>query len=427
MTYEESLDYLASLNAFGINLGLARIEKLLELMDHPEKKIKTVHVAGTNGKGSTTAMLAAILTAAGIKTGMYTSPHLVHYTERIVVDGQEISHGDFGKSIWHTRTFVEKIIAEGLEHPTEFEVLTAAAFYYFAACGVEYAVIEVGLGGLLDSTNVLIPEVSVITNVTLDHTDKCGSTVEEIAYHKSGIIKKGIPVVTGAKGQALEVIKKISQEKSSPCYIYGRDFSAGFLGIEGERQKIMVKLEQKEQPAEFLINLLGRHQINNCAAAVMAAMILGENEKRITLSAIANGLMEVQWPGRFEVLSGQPVMIIDGAHNPDGVRALRENLDEFCAGKELVFLLGILQDKDVKTMVSTLIRYQDQVVVTAPLSQRAGKPEAVAREIKARHVEVAYSIDEGLLRAKALAGKDGILCIAGSLYLIGAVRKIICR
>ena len=426
MTYEESLAYLANLTKFGINLGLARIEKLLELMDHPERKFKTIHVAGTNGKGSTTAMLASILRSSGIKTGMYTSPHLSAYTERMIVNGKEITPDEFGKVIAYTSRYMDKIVAQGLGHPTEFEVLTAAAFYYFAACGVEYAVIEVGLGGLLDSTNVIMPEISVITNVTLDHTDKCGNTVREIAHHKSGIIKKNVPVITGAQGEALDVIKNISQKSAATCYVYREDFSATFLEMEGECQRIMVAVGTERKAVPFLVNLLGGHQVDNCAVAVMTAMVLGKNEKRIDISAIEKGLLTVRWPGRFEVMPGRPTVIIDGAHNPDGIRALRENLDRFCKGKKIVFLLGILQDKDVKTMVTTLIRSQDKVVVVAPMSERAGKPEIVAREIKAEHVEVASSIEEGVKRAKLLAGEDDILCVAGSLYLIGAVRKIIC-
>lgn len=427
MNYEESLAYLANLNKFGINLGLARIEKLLELMDHPERKFKTIHVTGTNGKGSTTAMLTSILTAAGVKTGMYTSPHLVQYTERISVNGQEIPLDQFAQAIEYTSGFVDKIIAYGFDHPTEFEVLTAAAFHYFAICEVEYAVIEVGLGGLLDSTNVLLPEVSIITNVTLDHTDKCGSTIGEIARHKSGIIKQGVPVVTAATGAALDIIKSISREKSAECYVYEQDFFARFLGIVEHHQEIMMELAEAKTIGKFAINLLGVHQINNSAVAIMAAIILGKNERRIDLSAVEKGLFKVRWPGRFEVVSGQPTIIIDGAHNPDGARVLRENLDQFYGEKAIVFLLGILQDKDVKTIVHTLIRFKDKVVVVAPVSERAGKPEVVAREIQAEYVETATSISEGLERAKVLAGSDGVLCVAGSLYLIGTARKIICK
>ncbi len=427
MTYEESLLYLEQLCKFGINLGLTRIEKLLELMDHPEKKFKTIHVTGTNGKGSTTAMLASILKAANIKVGMYTSPHLASYTERMMVNGKEASPSQFAQAIEYTSRFVQVIIDEGLEHPTEFEVLTAAAFYYFAASGVEYAVIEVGLGGLLDSTNVIVPEIAVITNVTLDHLDKCGKTISDIATHKAGIIKRGVPVVTAARGEALDIIKKISQEKAAPIYLYDQDFSAQFAGSVEHRQNVIVKVQKKNMEETFLVNLLGHHQVDNCAVAIMTVLIVAEKEERITVSAIRQGLYEVCWPGRFEVITGQPTIIIDGAHNLDGARGLRKNLDEFYPKQPIIFLLGILKDKDVTGIVKTLIRSNDTVVVVAPLSERAGEPEEIAREIKGCYVEIATSITEGVERVRMLAGKNGVACIAGSLYLVGAARQVICR
>jgi len=425
MTYDESLIYLENLCKFGINLGLTRIEKLLELMDHPERRFKTIHITGTNGKGSTTAMLTAILTSAGIKTGMYTSPHLWDYTERIVVDGLPISPCQFAEAIEYTSQFVDQIIQDGLEHPTEFEVLTAAAFHHFASCGVEYAVIEVGLGGLLDSTNVIVPEVAVITNVTLDHIDKCGNTIADIAKHKAGIIKEGVTVVTGAQGEALRIIRAAAREKTAVLYVFGQEFSANFAGLVKHQQKVTIKTT--EEVGTFLVNLLGHHQVDNCALAVMTAMQLGKKEERITLVTIQKGLAEVCWPGRFEVIPGDPTLIIDGAHNLDGARILRKNLDTFYAGKEIVFLLGILQDKDVKGIVNSLIRCNDKVVVVAPMSERAGNPKDIAREIEAAHIETAESIREGLSQAYQLAGEEGILCIAGSLYLIGSARKIICE
>ena len=428
MTYEESLMYLDNLCKFGINLGLARIEKLLELMDHPERRFKTIHVTGTNGKGSTTAMLASILTAAGIKTGMYTSPHLASYTERMMIDGLEASPTQFGSAIEYTSQFVDQIVAQGLGHPTEFEVLTAAAFHYFRVCGVEYAVIEVGLGGLLDSTNVIVPEISVITNVTLDHIDKCGSTITDIAYHKAGIIKQGVPLITGAVGPALDVIRCVAKEKSAKLYIHGQDFVARFAGLVGFRQKVAIDIEGQGSIGTFIVNLLGHHQVDNCAVAVMAALVLAKKEQRITLTALQEGLQLVYWPGRFEVIPGQPTIIIDGAHNQDGARSLRKNLNEFYRDKEIVFLLGILQDKDVTAIVRELIDSSDKVVVVAPISKRAGHPQDIAREIQgALHVETTDSIIEGLGRARILAGHNGVICIAGSLYLIGTARSIICK
>lgn len=426
MTYEESLDYLANLCKFGINLGLVRIEKLLEMMDHPERKFKTIHITGTNGKGSTTAMLASILTASGIKTGMYTSPHLIEYTERMMIDGQQVSPDQFAKAIEYTSQFVEKIAEEGLGHPTEFEVLTAAAFHYFAICEVEYAVIEVGLGGLLDSTNVIVPEVSVITNVTLDHVDKCGHSILEIGTHKAGIIKPGVPVVTGAQGEALEIIKKVAQEKSANIYSYGEDFFATFGGLLEQGQKVVIEGKEQESIGSFIVNLRGHHQVDNCAIAVRTALVLAKKEQQITLSAMEKGLLEVRWPGRFEVIIGQPTIIIDGAHNQDGAKGLRKNLNEFYGQKDIVFLLGILQDKDVTAIIKELIDPADKVVVVAPISERAGNPKEISEKIQAAHVETAHSIPLGLEQARRLAGKNGVICVAGSLYLIGAARRIIC-
>ena len=213
MNYDGALAYLESLGTFGIQLGLARIERLLAKLNHPERNFRSVHVTGTNGKGSTSSFIASILAEAGIRTGLYTSPHLVDYPERMRINGRDITRESFAAVVAETRNAAEKMISEGGESPTEFEVLTAAAFLWFSQEQAEYVVVEVGLGGLLDSTNVIMPEISVITNVTLEHTDKCGDTVEAIAAHKAGIIKTGRPVVTGAAGAALRIIEETAQGK----------------------------------------------------------------------------------------------------------------------------------------------------------------------------------------------------------------------
>lgn len=424
MTYEQAMDYLANLSKFGINLGMARIERLLELMNHPERRFKSIHVTGTNGKGSTTAMLTAILTASGVKTGMYTSPHLEDYPERVIVNGNMISREEFAQALEYTSKFVEQMSAEGLEHPTEFEVLTAAAFYYFAAVGVEYVVVEVGLGGLLDSTNVVLPEISVITNVTLEHTDRCGDTIQEIAGHKAGIIKDGTPVVTAAQGEALEVIRRTAADKQAALYIKDVDFSAQSDGVVDSKQQVAV--ETKEFGSiNAAINLLGRHQVDNGAVAVMTALVLAAKDSRITVESIRAGLAKVTWPGRFEVRPGRPVVVIDGAHNPDGARVLRQNLDDAFPGRQITFALGILKDKDVAGIINTMIHPEDVVVTVQPNSYRAATAEEIAGQISARYVETAQSIGEGIIRAKELAGPEGIVCVAGSLYLIGEARQVV--
>lgn len=423
MTYEQALAYLESLNTFGINLGLARILKMLELMGHPEKKYKTIHITGTNGKGSVTATLTSILGAAGIKTGMYTSPHLSSYTERIVINGEQVSEEQFAGAILYAKNIIAQMLAEGCEHPTQFEVLTAAAFYLFACAKVEYAVIEVGLGGLLDSTNVIIPEVSVITNVTLEHTDRCGKTVKEIAKHKAGIIKPGVPVVTAAKDDALAVIWETAARLNAPLYLPGRDFSVKFIRITFAGQEVELSTKEKGALGKFMIRLLGKHQQENSSMAVMAALILAKKEKRITVDAIRSGLKTVFWPARFEILSQNPLTILDGAHNPAGVTVLRATLDEMFPKEPVTFVLGILRDKNIREMVKLLIRPADKVVTVRPHSERAASAEEIAREINADYVETAPSISVGIDKAKSLHPK--ILCVTGSFYLAGIAREIL--
>ncbi|SDE74161.1 bifunctional folylpolyglutamate synthase/dihydrofolate synthase [Sporomusa acidovorans] len=426
MNYEQTLAYLENLSKFGINLGMARIERLLELMQHPERRFKSLHVTGTNGKGSTTAMLSAILSASGIKNGMYTSPHLHDYPERMVVNGQEITKEEFAQAVTYTSHFVEQMLKDGFEQPTEFEVLTAAAFYYFAAVGVEYAVIEVGLGGLLDSTNVIIPEISVITNVTLEHTDRCGSTIADVARHKAGIIKEGVPVVTAARGEALAIIKRTAKEKHAAVYVKEEQFFSEFKGLTDGKQRVAINAGSLGQ-LESDLNIIGCHQVENSAVAVTTALLMATNDQRVIPETIKSALSTVKWPGRFEIVPGEPVIIIDGAHNPDGARVLRQNLDQVFPGKQITFALGILRDKDVSGIIRELIRTSDTVVTVQPLSYRAATPEEIAQEIEARHVEAAASIEQGIDRAKELAGPNGIVCVAGSLYLIGEARQIIFR
>jgi dihydrofolate synthase/folylpolyglutamate synthase len=376
MTYEDSLAYLASLQRFGINLGLARITRLLELLDHPERRFRSVHVAGTNGKGSTTAMLSAVLTAAGLRTGMYISPHLDDYTERISIDGKAISQGEFAAAIKKVAALASAMEADGLEHPTEFELITAAAFHHFAVAGVEYAIIEAGLGGRIDSTYVIIPEISVITNVTFEHADKLGPDLRDIASHKAGIIKSGKPVVTAAQGEALTVIQDEADAAGSSVYVAGQNFSCKSQGARDGKQYIAFQAEGRQ--SQYTISLLGRHQAENAGLVLMTLRLLMQSEPRLTEEVVKTGLRLAVWPGRFEILGHRPELIVDGAHNPDGARALRLTLDETYPERSVVFVLGILADKDISGVIQALVRQTDQVVAVKPDSVRAADPAAVA-------------------------------------------------
>lgn len=472
MDYKESLAYLDELNVFGVNLGLKRIERLLFLLGDPQKKYKTIHVTGTNGKGSVTAMLAAGLQAAGIKTAMYTSPHLSSYTERMVIDGKPVSERQFADSLSVVRDICEFMAGEGDEHPTQFEVITAAAFLLFAKLEVEYAVIEVGLGGLLDSTNVIVPEVAIITNVTFEHADKCGGTLEGIAEHKAGIIKEGVPVVTGAEGIALDIIRKTAAEKHAPCYIMGEDFvgeamrplgqlsippNLGATGTAAQDRRLtdmqieaLSKLHmdcnecsEAEQLVGFTakntmfgnmdykLSLLGLHQVSNSAIAAAAMMVLAANDLRFTRRTIKQGMKNVTWPGRFELIGGYAhKVLIDGAHNPAGIKVLRASLDYYFPAEKRIFVLGILKDKDFEHMLSMLLRPEDVVVLTTPNSERAADPAELLQYVPTEHKEAIGDPEQALNKGLELAkntdqSKNTLLICAGSLYLIGALRELL--
>lgn len=427
MNYQEALAYLEELNAFGSKLGLVRIQRLLGLMGQPQNRYRTVHVTGTNGKGSVSVMTAGILNRSGIRTGLYISPHLVSYTERMQVDGQPISQEDFADCLGAVRVFAEQMVEEGEESPTQFEVLTAAAFFYFAAKQVEYAVIEVGLGGLLDSTNVITPEVSVITNVTLEHADRCGGTLDGVAHHKAGIIKEGVPVVTAAVGDPLTVLQQTAAEKNADIFVAGEDFHSDFLSFDGRKQLLEFSsalLGVSKEP--YSLQMLGAHQIENSSLAVMTAQLLHQNDERITPESIGQALELTQWPGRFERMNiGEQKIIIDGAHNPAGMKALRSSLELYYPVEERVLMLGILKDKDIDSMLDILIRPNDTVILTTPQSDRASDPEFVAKKVRAQHIEVYADNAEALERSLELANEERLLCIAGSLYLIGGVRQLL--
>lgn len=426
MSYTDALAYLESLGTFGIQLGLRRIEALLERLDHPERRFRCVHVTGTNGKGSTTAFFASILAEAGLRTGMYISPHLVDYPERMRINGVEITQEAFADIVARVREAAKQMTTDGIESPTEFEVLTASAFLWFACEQAEIVVVEVGLGGLLDSTNVILPEVSVITNVTLEHTDRCGDTVEAIAHHKAGIIKPGAPVVTGASGAALAVIEAAAANNGVQCFVLNRDFFVSDPIYKEGWQNIRFTVAESTT-MEFSMRLLGRHQAENAAFAIQAAQVLGKSDRRLTGAAIQAGVAQAKWPGRFEVFAGSPAIILDGAHNPDGIRTLRRTLDEVYPGQPVVFLFGVLADKKHDEMVQLLFHKSDRAVVVRPNSERAAAAAEISREIEATGAvaTTAENIASGLLQAKKLAGCGGIVCVAGSLYMIGEARQLL--
>ena len=426
MIYQQALDYLASLNKFGMRLGLSRILRLAELLGNPQDAYKTIHITGTNGKGSVSALTAAALSASGLRTGLFTSPHLSKYNERMRVDGADISDEDFVRVLARTRDAAEQIIAEGGESPTQFEVLTAAAFLYFAEQKVDYAVIEVGLGGLLDSTNIITPVACVITNVALEHADMCGGTLAGVAEHKAGIIKEGVPVVTAAKGMPLDVIRRTAREKRAPLYVMGEDFALRELSQTAKGQMLSLDAPALSlSDCRYTISLVAPYQAENSAVAVMLLSVLAQNDARISLSEAMQSFLRTAWPGRFERMDvGTQKVIVDGAHNPAGAKALREALDSVFPAAPRVLLLGILHDKAVEEILDILLRPEDVVIVTQPDSERAELPERLLRLVRERARQAEAEPDRGRALARAFAAAKGkLLCCTGSLYLIGDLRE----
>ena len=423
MNYTETLAYLDGLGKFGIHLGMERIEALLKELGNPEQKVRTIHVTGTNGKGSVTSMITNILLVSGLKVGKFTSPHLVRYNERIEVDGKEISDEDFALVVTAVRRAVENVMVKGTDQPTQFEVLTAAAFLHFALQKLDYAVIEVGLGGLWDSTNVITPVVSVITNVSLDHTDRCGKTVEEIAMQKAGIIKDGIPVVTAAEGEALGPIQAMSLFKQAPLYIYGKAFTAQEVSSSMDGQTFT--LSAGDYHSNYDVKLPGAHQILNTAVAVVAAKLASKQDSRINEMALHQGVAFTKWPGRLERISQKPDVILDGAHNPAGAAVLRAALDKYYSGKKICFIFGMMGDKDISQVITTLFRKEDTVyTVRADEGTRAAEPEALAKQIGPQ-AKAMHDLAQAYKTALAEVGEDGLVCVCGSLYLVGTFKKML--
>lgn len=426
MNYQESLGYLEGLGKFGIQLGMERIEGLLRELGNPEQKIKTVHVTGTNGKGSVSSMITNIILAAGLKAGKFTSPHLVKYNERININGQDISDDDFATVISAVKVAADSIVKKGVcAQPTQFEILTAAAFLHFYLQKVDYAVIEVGLGGLWDSTNVITPVVSVITNVALDHTDRCGDTVARIAMQKAGIIKEKVPLVTAAEGEeALGPIVTMAMFKEAPVYLYGKAFHGTEVTSSMEGQKFTLHAGDFYH-SDYEIKLPGEHQIKNTSVAVVAAKLLSKQDERINELALHLGVANTVWPGRLERISTAPDVILDGAHNPDGALALRKALDKYYPGQPVQFVFGMMGDKDMSGVIKTLITEKDTVhAVRVGNGERAAAAETLTALIGANALAES-DLMTAYNKALQAAGSNGIVCVCGSLYLVGEFKGLL--
>lgn len=426
MDFDQAISYLQNLTKFGMNFGLGRITELLNRLDNPQETLRIIHIGGTNGKGSTSAILNSVLQAGGYRVGVFTSPHLHSYTERYRINGREIEHQVIAGLIAEVRPHLENMVAEGFEHPTEFEVSTALAFMYFAREQVDFLMLEVGLGGAIDSTNVVTPLISVITNIGMDHMDYLGNSIAEIARVKAGIIKSGVPVVTAAERQeALEVIREAAREKGAALVQVGGQvrWEVKSTSMEGLS---MDWWGRTQSLSGLIIPLLGRHQAVNAATALAVVEALGElGSLSLNERQIREGLAATRWPARLEIVQRAPLVVIDGAHNLDGAKTLRQALQEFFRYQDLILVIGMLGDKEREKVVAELAPLAKAVVVTKPNSPRAGDWQNLAVEVR-KYVSQVYLIEnirEAVDNGIALAGPLDLVCITGSLYMVAEARE----
>lgn len=415
------IEFLLQLTDFGIKLGLDKTRHLLEQFGNPHLKYPSVLIAGTNGKGSVAKTVANVLTRAGYRTGLYTSPHLVYIGERVVFNGKPIDEKELAFKIRHLR----EIIGSQPYHlyPTFFEALTVIAFSWFADLNADVVICEVGMGGRFDSTNVLPASLQVITKIGLEHTQYLGKTYEEIASEKAGIIKPGGTVVSALqKERAMNVIRNKAKDKKARLYTYVKDFTVRRTSVSVRGQEFNFYAGRERFPA-LRTPLLGRHQMENMALAVQSVRILAKMGFPVTREALYEGVSTVAWPCRFHVLRERPVIVVDGAHNPDGINTLSGTLDDVFPGKRFSFITGILRDKDWRRMLRILLKNNaiDEIVFTRPDNERALEPAILADFAKGRRnikITVIHEPSDAL-RYAGRTKRDW--CICGSLYLCGDI------
>ncbi len=427
---DNAFDPIAYINEprwHNMSLGLGRIKELLHGLGDPHKSLRFVHVAGTNGKGSTCSYLAQILQEAGFKVGLFTSPYLINFEERIRVDGKSIPYEDLVRVTQRVRKVAEAMC----EHPTEFELMTAVAFLYFKWSKVDIVVAEVGLGGRLDSTNVIErPELSLITSIGLDHVAVLGSTISQIAAEKAGIIKPGAPVLSWPQEpDAFEQVKRAAEEAGTPLFV--PDFSSlQVIPVDARSKGLVRPFYYKD--AAFQTELLGSYQPSNAVMAIEAARILRKQGWAIDEEDIRRGIERTQWAGRFQLLPGKPDFVVDGGHNVQGAQALSESLSSVFPEKKAVFVVGVLADKQHRAMMEKVAPQAAAFVTITPPSPRALSAQELAAELAelveglgcasgSLPIEAADDVETALARAFALAGEDGLVVAFGSLYSIGQI------
>jgi len=420
--YEKLISYQYNASTFSLD----RMVKMLEYVGNPHKSFPSIHITGTKGKGSTAIMISTILEHAGLRTGLFISPHLIDLKERIQINHQNISEHEFTSNLNDLRPHIQNLRdTEPSASPTFFEILTAIAMLYFKKEHIEMAVLEVGLGGRLDSTNVVIPHVSIITNIGFDHTAILGNTLSSIAYEKAGIIKQGMPVVSAVEApEALSVIEKTCKEKDARLYLLGRDiWIEEIRNTKSERGLMCTIKTWRHTYPEIFLPLVGAHQAKNCALVLGAIEIMREQGNiSIDDETIRNALARVYCPARIEVVGGNPLIILDYAHTVDSMKFLRESLLGNFTFQKLILVLGFSQDKDLDNILKEIVTVGDSIIVTRSKNPRAAPPEDLSQRIErlcGKQSKITDNTQDAVTAAKQMASKEDLICITGSAYVAG--------
>ena len=417
MGIKETLEYIHDVRWFGSKPGLERTRELLKALGNPEKQLKFVHVAGTNGKGSTSVLIASVLKEAGYKTGLYTSPYIMRFNERIQINGELIPNSELERLVNVIRPFADAME----DSPTEFEIITAISMLYFQEKNCDIVVLEVGMGGRLDSTNVIeTPELAVITAIGYDHVNELGPTLSDIAWEKAGIIKRGGDVlIYGGEPEVVRVLESVSEERGAS--LSKVDFKRI---INKEFTLDNIKLDVRPY-GEITLPLIGAYQPYNAVLAVTALEMLRNKGYEISDKNIRKGLKSVKWQGRFEIIGRDPMFILDGAHNPQGIKATAESLQAHFFAEKIIFIVGVMADKDVNPMMASIAPFAKMFIAVKPNNPRAMCSRELAGKLKRFGVPVldCSIVEIGVPEALSMAGKNDIICALGSLYFSSEVRK----
>jgi dihydrofolate synthase / folylpolyglutamate synthase len=430
VNYQQSVEYIQGFTDYektpgaaytAANYDLRRMEMLLHILGDPHLGTKTVHIAGTKGKGSTAAMISSALSTAGYRTGLYTSPHFHTIRERIRIDNIMISEGEFASLATLLRPAVEKVDGEAaFGRLTTFEILTALMFAYFKKSGVDFQVLEVGLGGRLDATNVITPDVCIITSISLDHTAVLGDTLAKIAAEKAGIIKQGCTVVTFPQtDEAMKVIRETCRKQGAQMIQVGSDVT--WNRTSGDLNGQSLTVTTRKQQYAVTIPLIGDFQLENASAAIAALEVLSRQDSRITVPSISEGLRRVQWPGRFHILKRDPLVIADGAHNVYSMQRLIETMRKYANCETSYIIFGASSDKDIKGMSKELAAFSRDITVTTSNHQRAATTGVIAEEFAhlGIHVRQTKTVAEALTQALATTQPNDCILVTGSLFIVG--------